>query len=742
MTSLTAARTASLPPRAMIALFTLTIFTSALLLFFVQPLYTRMVLPQIGGAAAVWTTAMLFFQTVLIGGYLYAHLLTRHLPISAQIGVHVVMMIAAVLALPLGLPGGFVYDAARPVVLQTLWLYALGVGLPFAVLSANAPLLQSWYRHSGGPRAHDPYFLYAASNLGSLTALLGFPLVAEPLFGMSSTAVGWSIGFVALGPMLLLSGLAAWRASGAVPQGAGVPVPVLAEVGAEGDAAGPGPAKLAYWAFLAFLPSSLMLAITTKISTDMGSFPLVWVVPLALYLLTFVLVFSTSSAFTAPRLRLALPVALAILIYFSLRPAGQVTGFALLILGFFVIGLLAHRLMFDSRPTARHLTVFYLTMSIGGALGGLFNSILAPMMFDRMIELAVTVALTAFLALTHPVARPVRDLGLGFFLGIAALLTALLPLAELPGNPNDVRAMLIVAVLVGSLLWLRQMRLAAVLAVVTVLGVKTAVISPMLVYQDRSFFGQHDVFDREVMRTYNNGTTMHGAQLRGETGRPTPLLYYHRDGLLAQIFNGARGEAARTVGIIGLGLGSLSCYARPGQDWHFYEIDQKVVDIAFNPELFTFMTACGQAAKVHLGDARIVLQGQTDLRYDLLLMDAYSSDALPLHLITVEATELYLARLNPDGLLIIHISNRFYDLSLPLASLADRLGLEARIAHRTADEIAKDGTDVVSRVVVMARTVEALGSLATDPRWQPLPAPQLDPWTDDNANILSALRHW
>lgn len=722
-----------------VALFTATIFASALLLFLVQPLYTRMVLPQIGGAAAVWTTAMLFFQTVLIGGYLYAHLLTRHLAIQAQVAVHVGVVVLAMIAVPLALPLGWRYDPAAPVVVQTLWLYALGVGLPFAALSASAPLLQSWYRHSGGPGATDPYFLYAASNLGSLIALLAFPLLIEPLFGLAATAQGWSLGFVLLAPLLGLCGLAAWRAGRALPAVATRTAP---ETG-EGDGLRPG--QILRWGFLAFVPSSLMLALTSKISTDMGAFPLVWALPLALYLLTFVLVFSARSPLTAQHLGRIFPVALVILLFFSLRSAGNLSSFVLLILAFFVTGLLAHRLLFDARPPARHLTAFYLVMSVGGALGGLFNSILAPLLFDRMIELQVTVALAAFMALAQPTRWRWRDLGLGVVLAIVALAAAVLPVPKALGDINDIKAALIVVVLIAALVALPRVRLAAVLAVALVMTVKTAAVSGKLVYQDRSFFGHHTVFNRPLMRTYTNGTTLHGAQLRDaagqlEAGRPTPLMYYHRSGLLAQIFTAGPGGASRRIGIVGLGIGGIACHAQPGEDWHFYEIDQKVVDIAYDPRLFTYMTTCGKDASLHMGDARIVLQGQTDLQHDILLMDAYSSDALPLHLMTIEAVKLYMDRLKPDGLLIFHIWNRFYDLSVPLASIAKALGLEARIARRSRAEVAQDDTDTPSVVVVMARSVKGLGSLAEDPLWGPLPETDQRPWTDDFANVLAALR--
>lgn len=710
-------------------LFTATIFTSALLLFFVQPLFTRLVLPQIGGAPAVWTTAMLFFQTVLIGGYLYAHLMTRHVPTLAQVAIHIALLLLALMVLPLAVPAGWQYDPARPVVTQTLWLYLLGVGLPFAVLSANAPLIQSWYRKSGGPNADDPYFLYAASNLGSLVALLAFPLVAEPMFGVTAISGGWSIGFMALGPLLLLSGLAARKGSGSESR--------------DTIAAGatPGLKTLGAWAFLAFLPSSLMLCVTSKISTDLGSFPLVWVIPLALYLLTFVLVFSTRSPLTADRLRRALPLAMAVLVFFSLLSTATLTLIALFLLAFFLVSLLAHRLLFDARPDARHLTVFYLTMSVGGALGGLFNSIFAPLVFNRLLEYPITVALIALLMIRRPSTNAPREAALGLGLALVALLPMLLNIAALLALGSVVKTVLAVAILMAVYGLFGKKPVIPATTTATMVAVWALFGTANVLMIDRSFFGVHLVSVRGDIREYRNGTTIHGAQFIAESGaRPTPLTYYHPQGLMAQIVNGTRKIPARTIGIIGLGTGALACYSKPGQDWHFYEIDPMVVDIAKNPKYFSFMSTCAPEAKIHVGDARIVLQQQTGLKYDILVIDAYSSDAIPVHLATAEAIKLYLDRLNEGGILVFHVSNRFYNLTQPLAVAAGELGLVGRYRYQKMDELKGATGAFPSEVVTLARTIEDLGVSATDPAWGPLPEPDIKLWTDDYANLLAALK--
>jgi hypothetical protein len=365
-------------------LFTTTIFLSASLLFFVQPLFAKIVLPLVGGAPAVWTTAMLFFQTVLIAGYLYAHISTKYLTVLSQVGVHLVFWAAALFFMPLSVNAGWQLQPDAPVALQTLTLFALGVGLPFAVLSANAPLIQSWYSKSNGPSADDPYFLYGASNLGSLVALLAFPILAEPFLGAQQIGLGWTAGFILLGVFLALSGLAARHGKAAKEVSVSADKPELTDY--------------LWWLLLAFIPSSLMLAITTKISTDLGSFPLVWVLPLSLFLLTFVLTFTNRPPLHGAWMDW--------LFLFSLGTLGIIaTGHklglgtveitAILLFSFFFIAMKVHRTLYGARPRKENLTIFYVTMSVGGALGGLFNSILAPIIFVNPDELPVTLFLCA-----------------------------------------------------------------------------------------------------------------------------------------------------------------------------------------------------------------------------------------------------------------------------------------------------------------------------------------------------------
>ena len=711
------------------ALFTSTIFLSASLLFFVQPLFTKIVLPLVGGAPAVWTTAMLFFQTILIAGYLYAHLSTKYLPVIAQVTLHVLFWACALITLPLSVQAGWRFDPQAPVALQTLLLFALGVGLPFAVLSANAPLIQSWYANSDGPSADDPYFLYGASNFGSLVALLAFPLLAEPFFGADQISWGWSAGFVVLGVLLGLSGLAARNGARRSPPAKAATRPALKTYGR--------------WLLLAFVPSSLMLAITTKISTDLGAFPLVWVIPLSLFLLTFVMTF-TNRPWIGPRAQKLFFVlglgALAIMQSGVQLDLSTLTVTALLVLSFFAIAITAHRTLYDSRPSKENLTIFYVTMSVGGALGGLFNSLIAPVAFVELDELRVTTILAAAL-LIAAANRPNKQ-DITQVIVVLSILIAPFAVQNTFGTTATypVFAIVVCAVVFGALILKRDHALSCLMIVLTVVGLGKMITSIDALFHDRSFFGSHLVFAAEDVRIYRNGTTTHGAQLQSDIergSRPTPLFYYHPDAPMAQVLNSTIGARAKDIGIVGQGVGSLACYARPGQAWQFYEIDQMVDQIARNPRLFTFMSNCTPDAPTHIGDARVVLEQQTDLKYDILVIDAYSSDAVPVHLTTNEAMTLYFDRLNDGGVLLLHISNRYYDISLPLGRSADALGHTALIQHYAGDR--DEIGNSASIVVAMARNTADLAPLQVTGLWTVLQSDGNPPWTDNHANPLSIL---
>lgn len=721
--------------RAIAVVYTITIFLSASLLFFVQPLFAKMVLPHLGGAPAVWTTAMLFFQSALLAGYGYAHFAATRLSVRAQIGLHAAVWAGGLLFLPIAIPAAWTFDPHGFPAFQALTIFALGVGVPFFALAANAPLLQKWYARSGGPSAEDPYHLYAASNAGSLMALLAFPLVAEPLMRTSDITVLWAGLYLVLGLGLALCALYAVRgqAASAFPRAA------VATYHAS-------TVQVMKWVGLAFVPSSMMLGVTSIISADLGAFPLVWVIPLALYLLTFVLAFSA---------RLRIPeavvvfgflisvIAVIVPMAMNMLPGLGWIGFAVLFAAFFGVALLFHMRLYDTRPPEAGLTPFYFAMASGGALGGLFNSVVAPLVFDSAIEAPIVFAI-AGLALGG-MWRPLRDavsaavaLGIVSSVILMCLATGLVVLKS-TGFLLTVGALVIAALLIARQ---QPLRFTLTSAGLLLLGYMTF-WNQGITHRERSFFGVYVVRDEIAtgLRHLTNGTTQHGLQFLDDLGkRPRILSYYHPNSPLGQIFRSdAVGPEAR-VGVVGLGVGALSCYAEPGQDWRFYEIDRLVDDIARNPAFFSYLEHCAGDAPTILGDARLTLARETGAPFDILVIDAYSSDAIPIHLITIEALALYLSRLAPNGLLALHISNRYFKLAPLLANAARELGIRALEQERlgTAANPLAPG-EAGSKVVLMAPDPKALDGFANDPRWHELKPNGRRVWTDDHANLFRAL---
>ena len=716
--------------------FTLTIFVSATLLFFVQPLFAKLVLPQIGGAPGVWTTAMLFFQMVLLAGYIYAHVLTHHVSLRWQLPIHLTFWAIALAFLPLSVSSGWTYDPTISTAWQTLTLFALGVGVPFGMLSANAPLLQSWYAKSDGPSAHDPYFLYGASNFGSLLALIGFPLLAEPLFGARDIGWGWAAGFFVFGGLLAASGVLTLRATR--QPGNDQETRALDNTKIKG-------ADIAIWLFLAFVPSSLMLSITTKVSTDLGSFPLIWVIPLSLYILSFVVTFTNRPLLSSATCRALAAGAIAVMaVLMSHQTGGLQTWVSALLFApaLFIVAVTAHRILYERRPDAQHLTIFYITMSVGGALGGLFNSIIAPVLFNGIYEGVISVVLAAALLVIGTRTIAIRPLAYGILTASAFLLAFSLSRGQIDNGTGLFASSLGLITLFALILGFQARTPIAVLgAVVVFLAADFASVTEDYTFKDRSFFGAHTVYDKDGLRVYGNGTTIHGYQYVEETGqRPTPLSYYHAASPMAQVLTTTAGIETAKIGIIGLGVGSLACYAQPGQSWEFYEIDKMVDRVARTPEMFNFMSHCAPGSRTHLGDARIVLE-QQDFTFDIMVLDAYSSDSIPVHLVTREAVETYLNRLADDGVLVFHISNRYYDLSQPLARIAADLGLQAAIRVDAPDPAAPLPKGAKPSVVMtLTPSTERINALLQDTRWKSIASDGKTAWTDDHANLLSALK--
>ncbi|MCR9079057.1 MAG: fused MFS/spermidine synthase [Hyphomonadaceae bacterium] len=713
-----------------------TIFLSAALVFLVQPIFAKMATPLLGGAPNVWNVSLVCFQAALLLGYAYAHLLTRFVDsLRAQIGVHAALLALAALVLPfqlstaLGPP-----DPVQP----TFWLigvFAISIAPPFAVISATAPLIQSWYSRSGRADAHDPYHLYAASNVGSLLGLAAYPLLFEPFLPVLAQTSAWTVGYLCLALLLVGCGLLAFMT------GRGAHPAVVADSSFKiDDAATNLWQQRLWWLVCAFIPSSLLVGSTTHIATEIASVPFLWALPLALYISSFVIVFAKQPAITLDTSNRLLPMTVA-LAFFALAPITVIPvtfSVAIHVLALFVAALVGHGTMAASRPAANRLTEFYLIMSLGGVLGGAFNALLVPVLFTSVIEYPLL--LVAILAI-----RPgLRLIGKGrtrVWL-VAALITlaAASVMAWTQGPEGQsvlaARIFLLLAALGVAMSW--NSKLGPVIAALCAWGVG-AVTNPIAGgVSDRSFFGVVKLIERGDIRHMMHSGTVHGTQFMTPNKALMPTTYYAPPTPIGRLF--AANNAPGAVGVVGLGTGSVACYAQPGQDYVYYEIDPLVADIASDPQHFSYLSTCTPNPNIVLGDGRLSLANEPENHFNLLLIDAFSSSSVPTHLLTREAVSLYVSRLSENGLLVMHVSNNHMDLPQVVARVAGSLGIPARYQYfnPTPDE-AKLEDAHASQVVVLARSEAALAALDADPDWTVLTSDGGRPWSDDYTNVIGAI---
>ena len=684
-------------------IYTLTTFLSALLLFSVQPMFAKMVLPVLGGSPSVWAVAMFFFQAALLAGYCYAHFLINRTSPAVTGYVHIgLCALAFLVALPFGLPRGWSEPPPGEPYLWQIGLFTIAIGLPFVAVAANAPLMQAWFARTGHRHARDPYFLYAASNLGSLIALLAYPFVLEPLFGLRALSRFWAVGFVLLATCLALSW---WLMRTRIEAAPAIPA---RKQRADAEPEGPAPTwpQRIGWVGLALVPSALLTAYTTHVSTDVASAPLVWVLPLSLYLLTFVLVFRERSLIPR-RLLLILHLAsvLAALMLLSQTRVENWTVAAVSgVVVFFLSAMVAHRTLYEARPSASHLTEFYLWMSLGGALGGLSAALLAPKIFSELFEypllLALSIACRPGVFSTDAFARMAA-----FVRGLPGSLKSGGPGALGEGDKQQLLGLWLI--LAGGILviywvpwvinkfdfstreWGTTALVMAIISIVVIAEFRAPTrqfLAALLMFAAvstlpsgvkrgealRSFFGVYRVqlsADGQY-HTLVHGTTLHGAQrIRDEEGNTvedtSPLTYYYDKSPIAVTIGKVRervGAGKGRYGVTGLGTGSLACHAEEGERWRFFEIDPAVVRIASDPRHFTFISTCQPNPDIVLGDARLTLAKEANDSFDLIVMDAFTSDAVPVHLLTKEAIQLFLDKVKPEGVVLLHISNRYLDL--------------------------------------------------------------------------------
>ncbi|MDB5705011.1 MAG: hypothetical protein JWN66_2127 [Sphingomonas bacterium] len=734
----------AMPARFARPLFVATILAGSFLLFLVQPMVARMALPRLGGAPAVWNSAMLVYQALLLGGYAYAHWLGRVTP-RLQAAIHLAVLLIAALWLPIGLMAMQLPANAQPAI-WVPWLLGASIGPLFFAVSAQAPLLQRWFSISS--KGQDPYALYAASNFGSFAGLLAYPLIVEPGLAIRGQSALWTGGYVLVAILVAICAMTLPR--------------MKLTVAAEPAPASPAPSRkrVAHWIALAFVPSGLMLATSTYITTDVVAMPLLWVLPLGLYLLSFTIAFATRRGPADLLTRLAPAVILLIggILVGGLQGKPWLNaGLALLLL--FMAAVALHTAMYRIRPEPDRLTGFYLAMSVGGVLGGVFAALIAPLLFDWTYEYPILVLAAGALApqgflipeialLWAGDAQRRRIMTLGVTLVMAVLILAVLngPGAGME-DAGPIQGIVFVAMVAIGLVTI-GVRTAFVIALAGALvvfgGYRSIMLSLEPGARTRSYFGVYTVRGDSQVRQLQHGTTVHGTQLLGTEARErTPTAYYVPGSGVGQAMQAVPalfGDHAR-IGVVGLGAGTLACYARPGQSWRFYEIDPAVVRIARDTGQFSFLRHCLPNPPIEIGDARLNLAVEPTGSLDLLALDAFSSDAVPMHLMTREAFATYGRVLTHDGVLLVHISNKFLDLEPVVSAAAKAEGWSAaKLVYYPGPEV--EAPRAVSFWIAMSHDPARLAALkARDAQWQPLNRyPGFTPWSDDYSTILPLVK--
>lgn len=722
------------------SLFVATILLGSFLLFLVQPMVARMALPRLGGAPAVWNSAMLVYQALLLGGYAYAHMLGR-VPVRRQAMIHLAVLAASALWLPLGLIAMEMPADAEPAV-WVPWLLGASIGPLFFAISAQAPLLQRWFASASGGR--DPYALYAASNVGSFAGLIAYPLLVEPGLALKGQSWLWTTGYALVFVAVAACALVLPRVSVDAPH-----VPATSPPSST--------ARVLHWIALAFVPSGLMLATSSFLTTDIVAVPMLWVLPLGLYLLSFTIAFA---ARRGPAVALTRFAPLIVLMFGGLMIAGNhaspVLNAVMALILLFVTAVALHVKMYDLRPEPDRLTGFYLAMSLGGALGGVFAGLVAPILFDWTWEYPILILAAGLLVpqsvLLPPLARlwnvkgqkrRIRVLTVALLVALILWFALFGPVDRIGVKPQGFLYLVVAALglcVVGA-----RLPFMIVLAGALFLfgGYRSLALSLQGDVRTRSYFGVYTITDTPSQKRLAHGTTLHGVQLKGGADRlRTPTSYYVPGSGVGQAMGALTdfyGPGAR-VGVVGLGTGTLACYAQPGQSWRFYEIDPAVAALARGP--FRFLEQCLPAARIVIGDARLRLAEAAPASLDLLVLDAFSSDAVPMHLMTLEAFATYNQVLNKDGLLLVHISNRFLSLE-PVVEAAARAGGWHGAGLTYTPNIMEEADEAAtSDWIALSRSPAALARLkARGGAWRELrTTPGFTPWTDDYATILPVLR--
>jgi hypothetical protein len=747
----TTPRAAGLSSASLLTSFVVATLISSSLLFLIQPLMAKLMLPLFGGSSSVWAVSMSFFQAMLLVGYGYAHLLRKHLQLRQGIILHVSLMALGLYLLRFDTTALVSQSSETLGTLALLAVLVKSVGFPFAIMSANAPMMQSWFSRSLHKDAADPYFLYAASNLGSMFALLAYPLIIEPLIGLNSQTNLWTTGFLLL--TVSLAGCGFVLHFNQRTQDETTLKTETAEVISW--------STRLQWLACAFVPSAYLSAWTNHITADVASAPFLWLPPLALYLASFVLMFRAKPLIPVSVLRLLLLISLPIA-YAVNYGLGRNNLFFMLAAGaiaFVATTCILHRKMYETRPGPAKLTEFYFIMSLGGVLGGTFVSLLAPVVFSRITEYPLLLIAALLLAATNLSKDDFSLLKskLTIFAAIAAIAYLFRGMIGqlVFDNPGAWTSSLLFALLAATFyaVFITNQRFPGYIALVA-MALELMLVQFSSLSSHRNFYGVLTVGKKNDKMVMTHGTTTHGAAFIEDldpaaTTKPRPLTYYSANGGMAQSITvkqtalTKRGEKGR-FGVVGLGAGSLACYASPGETWKYFEINENVTRLAKDPNYFPFLTRCTPDSPVIMGDARLTMQREDKASYDVLVVDAFSSEAIPVHLLTVEAMRIYFDLLRPDGVLSIHLSNGHMELTSVVTANVAALKASGKAVHSVAFAHTPAGDyntsgEASSLVMLLSRSALALDPHRASPFARDLLETDVSPWTDDYSNIVSSI---
>ena len=729
-------------------LFALTLGFSALLLFWVEPIVAKMLLPKLGGTPVVWNTALVWYQAFLLFGYLYAHLLVRRFTLRQQVGIHGLVLVGAIVFLPLGFEGWSPPPETSPVtwMLETL---TLRLALPYLALSASAPLFQAWFVETDEGRSADPYPLYAASNAGSVVALLSYPLLVQPNLRLDSQSWAWTLGFSAL--VLLVGGCAYLALVGDAADDPGE-TGTAASRSDGGASTGEDTAidwqQRLRWIVVSAVPSGLILAVTTYLTSEVASIPLLWVLPLATYLVTFIVAFADRDIIRSELVLAILPGLLVTGVLVTLLGMSTTVWFDVVFhIGIlFAVGLALHQELADTSPDPAHLTEFYLWLSFGGVVGGAFVALAAPVLFDTALE--YTLLLVVTIALFPSLVEGGDGEGIGkwalFGIVFGAMLAGSYWFTFVTARPTPLVLDLVIFGAIVGLIVLSKWRPRIFVALLLVIAAGTHVTSVQFgqtMLTERTYFGLYSVRNSPGAdrRVFESGNVIHGVQHLAESERRTPRTYFHPRSALGATFRELNENPDRidTVGIVGLGIGSTAAYGRPGDRFVFYEIDPRVAEIARNREYFTYLSDSHADVDIVIGDGRLELEEQSKPAFDLLVLDAYSGGSIPVHLLTREAVQTYLSRLSPNGLIAFHITHKHLDLAKVVAAIASDLGLVAYGGQLEASKTLGDESVRTSRYVIVGRERSSFASLPDNPMFKRRRRPTGQSiWTDNYANLI------